>query len=59
VINHLLMILSLGLLSITECVPQQQTPPYEEVEDAIAHVPEQPGDSEQGKRALRAYLEQP
>ena len=64
VISHLLMILSVGLFSISELVPQEQTPPFEEVADALAQIvqralaPEQPGDSEQGKRALRTYLEQ-
>lgn len=64
VINHLLMILSVGLFSISELIPQEQVPPFEEVADALAGMvqralaPERPGDSEQGKRALQAYLEQ-
>jgi TetR/AcrR family acrAB operon transcriptional repressor len=64
VINHLLMILSVGLFSISELIPQEQAPPFEEVADALARMvqralaSEQPGDSEQGKRAFRTYLEQ-
>ena len=64
VLNHILMIISVGLFSISELIPQEQAPPYEEVADALAGMvqralaPAQPGDSEQGKRAFRVYLEQ-
>ena len=64
VINHILMILSVGLFSNSELIPQELAPPYEEVADALAGMvqralaPGQPGDSEQGKRAFRVYLEQ-
>jgi hypothetical protein len=64
VINHMLMIISVGLFSISELIPQEHAPPYEEVADALAGMvqqalaPGQPGDSEQGKRAFRVYLEQ-
>lgn len=63
-INHLLMILSVGLFSISELIPQELAPPFEEVADALADMvqralaPQQRGDSEQGKRALQVYLEQ-
>lgn len=64
VMNHLLMIISVGLFSISELIPQEYAPPYEEVADALAGMvqralaPAQPGDSEQGKRVFRVYLEQ-
>jgi AcrR family transcriptional regulator len=64
VMNHLLMIISVGLFSISELIPQEYEPPFEEVADALAGMvqsalaPAQPGDSEQGKRVFRAYLEQ-
>lgn len=64
VMNHILMIISVGLFSISELIPQEHAPPYEEVADALAGMvqralaPAQPGDSEQGKRAFRVYLEQ-
>jgi len=64
VTNHILMIISVGLFSISELIPREHVPPYEEVADALASMvqsalaPEQPGDSEQGKRAFRVYLEQ-
>ena len=64
IMNHILMIISVGLFSISELVPQELAPPYEEVADALAGMvqralsPAQPGDSEQGKRAFRVYLEQ-
>ena len=64
VINHLLMIISVGLFSIGELIPQEYTPPYAEVADALADMvqralaPAQPGDSEQGKRVFQVYLEQ-
>jgi TetR/AcrR family acrAB operon transcriptional repressor len=64
VINHLLMILSVGLFSVSELIPQEQVPPFEEVAAALAEMvqralaPEQEGHSEQGKQALQAYLEQ-
>src|SRR6266849_1204112 len=64
VMNHILMIISVGLFSVSELIPQEHAPPYEEVADALAGMvqralaPAQPGDSEQGKRAFRVYLEQ-
>jgi len=64
VMNHILMIISVGLFSVSELIPQEYAPPYEEVADALAGMvqralaPAQPGDSEQGKRAFRVYLEQ-
>lgn len=63
VINHLLMIISVGLFSTSELIPQEYTPSYEEVADALADMvertlaPVQPGNSEQGKRAFQEYLE--
>ena len=64
VLNHILMIISVGLFSVSELIPQEYAPPYAEVADALAGMvqralaPAQPGDSEQGKRAFRLYLEQ-
>ncbi len=64
VMNHILMIISVGLFSVSELIPQEHAPPYEEVADALAGMvqralaPAQPGDSERGKRAFRLYLEQ-
>jgi AcrR family transcriptional regulator len=63
VMNHILMIISVGLFSVSELIPQEYAPPYEEVADALASMvqralaPAQPGDSERGKRAFRLYLE--
>jgi AcrR family transcriptional regulator len=63
VMNHILMIISVGLFSVNELIPQEHAPPYEEVADALAGMvqralaPAQPGDSERGKRAFRLYLE--
>ena len=63
VMNHILMIISVGLFSVSELIPQEHAPPYEEVADALAGMvqralaPAQPGDSERGKRAFRLYLE--
>ena len=63
VMNHILMIISVGLFSVSELIPQEYAPPYEEVADALAGMvqralaPAQPGDSERGKRAFRLYLE--
>jgi len=62
VMNHILMIISVGLFSVNELIPQEHAPPYEEVADALAGMvqralaPAQPGDSERGKRAFRLYL---
>ncbi len=62
VMNHILMIISVGLFSVSELIPQEYAPPYEEVADALAGMvqralaPAQPGDSERGKRAFRLYL---
>lgn len=62
--NHVLMIISVGLFSINELVPQDQVPSIETTVDALADMvqralaPEQPGDPVQGKRALRTYLDQ-
>ena len=64
VMNHILMILSVGLFSVSELIPQEYAPPYEAVADALAGMVQrafastQPGDSEQGKRVFRVYLEQ-
>ena len=63
VMNHILMIISVGLFSVSELIPQEHAPPYAEVADALAGMvqralaPAQPGDSERGKRAFRLYLE--
>jgi AcrR family transcriptional regulator len=64
IINHILMLISVGLFSVNELLPQEQVPPFEEVADALAEmvqralVPIPTGDSEQGKRALREFLDQ-
>lgn len=64
VINHLLGILSVGLFSIHELIPQEETPPFEEAAEALALMvhralaPASPGNSEQGKRTFRNFLEQ-
>ncbi len=64
IINHVLMLISVGLFSIGELIPQEHSPPFEEVAGALAEMvqralePEQPGDPEQGIQALQAYLEQ-
>jgi AcrR family transcriptional regulator len=64
VINHVLMLISVGLFSVNELLPQEQAPPFEEVADALAEIvqrslaPVQSSDSEQGKRALREFLDQ-
>jgi hypothetical protein len=58
------IILSVGLYSISELIPQEYTPPYEEVAEALAAMVQDalaaalPGDSERGKRVFRRYLEQ-
>jgi AcrR family transcriptional regulator len=63
VMNHILMIISVGLFSVNELIPQEHTPPYKEVAAALAGMvqralaPAQPGDSERGKHAFRLYLE--
>jgi AcrR family transcriptional regulator len=63
VMNHILMIISVGLFSVNELIPQEHAPPYAEVADALAGMvqralaPAHPGDSERGKRAFRLYLE--
>jgi AcrR family transcriptional regulator len=63
VMNHILMIISVGLFSVNELIPQEHAPPSAEVADALASMvqralaPAQPGDSERGKRAFRLYLE--
>jgi AcrR family transcriptional regulator len=64
VINHVLTLISIGLFSIGELLPPEQAPPFEEVTNALAEMvqcalaPEQPGDPEQGKLALREFLDQ-
>lgn len=64
VINHVLMLISIGLFSIGELIPQEHSPPFEEVADALAEMVQRamesahPGDPERGKQALQAYLEQ-
>lgn len=62
VINHVLNLISIGLFSIGELLPQDQAPPFEEVANALAEMVHsslsaaQAGDSEQGKRAFQEYL---
>ena len=64
VLNHVLVLLSVGLFSIGELLPSEEAPPLEEVVDALAQMvqrslaPTDPGDSAQGKLALQAFLEQ-
>src|SRR6266567_520084 len=49
IINHVLMLISVGLFSIGELIPQEHSPPFEEVAGALAEMvqralePEQPG----------------
>src|SRR5581483_7768083 len=63
VLNHVLVLLSVGLFSSGELLPPQEAPPLEEVVDALAHMvqrslaPADPGDSAQGKLALKAFLD--
>lgn len=64
VLNHVLVLLSVGLFSIGELLPPGEAPPLEEVVDALARIverslaPPTPGDSAQGKLALHMFLEQ-
>ena len=64
VLNHVLVLLSVGLFSIGELLPPEEVPPLEEVVDALARMversltPPDPGDSAQGKLALQTFLEQ-
>jgi AcrR family transcriptional regulator len=64
VLNHVLVLISVGLFSIGELLPPEETPPLEEVVDALAHMvqralaPTDAGDSAQGKLALQAFLDQ-
>lgn len=64
VLNHVLVLLSVGLFSLGELLPPEEAPPLEEVVDTLARMverslaPGDPGDSAQGKRALQAFLEQ-
>lgn len=64
VLNHVLVLLSVGLFSIGELLPPEEVPPLEEVVDTLAQMvqrslaPLTPGDSTQGKLALQAFLEQ-
>ncbi|GHO42413.1 TetR/AcrR family transcriptional regulator [Ktedonospora formicarum] len=64
VLNHVLVLLSVGLFSIGELLPPEETPPLEEVMDTLAEMvarslaPSEPGDSAQGKVALQMFLEQ-
>lgn len=64
VLNHVLVLLSVGLFSIGELLPPEDMPPLEEVLDALARMverslaPSEPGDSAQGKLALQTFLEQ-
>jgi AcrR family transcriptional regulator len=64
VLNHVLVLISVGLFSIGELLPEDVAPPLEEVVDALAQIverslaPPDPGDSAQGKLALQAFLEQ-
>ncbi|MDQ2717495.1 MAG: TetR/AcrR family transcriptional regulator [Chloroflexota bacterium] len=64
VLNHVLVLISVGLFSIGELLPQEEAPPLEEVVDVLAQMvqrslaPAEPGDSAQGKLALQAFLDQ-
>jgi AcrR family transcriptional regulator len=64
VLNHVLVLISVGLFSIGELLPPEEAPPFEEVVDALAQMvqrslaPPDPGDSAQGKLALQAFLDQ-
>jgi hypothetical protein len=58
------VLISVGLFSIGELLPQEEVPPLEEIVDALAEMvqrslaPTDPGDSAQGKLALQAFLDQ-
>lgn len=64
VINHVLTLISVGLFSIGELLPQEETPPFAEVTNALAEMvqrslaPTPMGASEQGKQALHNFLDQ-
>lgn len=64
VLNHVLVLISVGLFSIGELLPQEEAPSLEEVVDVLAQMvqrslaPTDPGDSAQGKLALQAFLDQ-
>ncbi|QBD74999.1 TetR/AcrR family transcriptional regulator [Ktedonosporobacter rubrisoli] len=64
VLNHLLMLISVGLFSIGELLPAEEVPPLEEVLDELARMvarslsPDEPGDPRQGKLALQEFLAQ-
>jgi AcrR family transcriptional regulator len=63
VLNHVLVLLSVGLFSIGELLPPEEVPPLEEVLDALARMierslaPSDPGNSAHGKLALQTFLE--
>ena len=62
VITHALMIISVGLFSTPELLPQSVVPPFGDVAEALAHMvqaafaPSPTGDSQRGKEALETFL---